>query len=214
MLGYSAAGSAAPPSRRPDSPPPTDPEMISTHEFKRGTRLELDGDPRVIVDMTTQTTAGRGSQTLVRCKLKNLKTGQILDRTFSGGDRVKAPDFEIRPAEYLYDEGGETYYFMDNSSYEQFPLKRKDLEYELGFLRPNDEVRALIFNGACIGIELPQTVDLEVAWAEPGVRGDTVNNALKLCRLETGLELKVPLFVEAGQRIVVDTREARYVRRA
>jgi elongation factor P len=118
--------------------------MISTHEFKRGTRLELDGDPRVIVDMTTQTTAGRGSQTLVRCKLKNLKTGQLLDRTFSGGDRVKAPDFEIRPAEYLY----------------------------------------------------------------------TVNNALKLCRLETGLELKVPLFVEAGQRIVVDTREARYVRRA
>jgi elongation factor P len=181
--------------------------MISTNDFKRGTRIEIDGEPYAISDMTTQTTGGRGGQTLIRCKLRNIKTGALMDRTFS-------PDFEIRPAEYLYDEGGETYYFMDKSTYEQFPLKRKDVEEELPFIRANDEVRALVFNGNCIGIEVPATVELEVVYAEPGVRGDTVNAALKLARVETGLEVKVPLFVEAGDRIVVDTREARYLRRA
>ena len=188
--------------------------MISTNDFKRGTRIEIDGEPYAISDMTTQTTGGRGGQTLIRCKLRNIKTGALMDRTVSGGDRVKSPDFEIRPAEYLYDEGGETYYFMDKSTYEQFPLKRKDVEEELPFIRANDEVRALVFNGNCIGIEVPATVELEVVYAEPGVRGDTVNAALKLARVETGLEVKVPLFVEAGDRIVVDTREARYLRRA
>jgi elongation factor P len=88
------------------------------------------------------------------------------------------------------------------------------VEEELPFIRANDEVRALVFNGNCIGIEVPATVELEVVYAEPGVRGDTVNAALKLARVETGLEVKVPLFVEAGDRIVVDTREARYLRRA
>ena len=127
--------------------------MISTNDFKRGTRIELDGEPYAISDMSTQTTGGRGGQTLIRCKLRNIKTGALIDRTFSGGDRVKSPDFEIRPSEYLYDEGGETYYFMDKSTYEQFPLKRKDVEEELPFIRANDEVRALVFNGNCIGIE-------------------------------------------------------------
>ena len=188
--------------------------MIATHDFKRGTRIELEGDPWVIVDMASQTTGGRGGTTLIRCRVRNLKTGQLSDRTFKGGERVKSPDFEIRMAQYLYDEGGETYYFMDQSSYEQFPLKHKDVEAELPYIRPNDVVRALVFNGNCIGIEVQPTVELTVTYAEPGVRGDTVNNALKLARLETGLELQVPLFVETGDVIVVDSRDGRYVRRA
>jgi elongation factor P len=114
---------------------------------------------------------------------------------------------------YLYDEG-DNCWFMDQASYDQFPLKRADIEYELGFIRANDEVRALVFNGTCIGIDLPLTVTLEITETQPGFRGDTVNNALKPATLETGIEVQVPLFCSRGEKVVVDTRDARYVRRA
>ena len=188
--------------------------MPTTADFKRGLRVELEGEPYVIVEYNTQSASARGGNTLVRAKLRNIKSGQLVERSFKSGERVKSPDFEIRTAQYLYEEGGETFYFMDNETYEQFPLKRGDLEEELLYLRPNDEVRALIFNGACIGIELPQTLVMEVVETEPGVRGDTVNAVTKPATLETGLIVQVPLFVDRGEKIVVDTRDARYVRRA
>lgn len=188
--------------------------MISTAEFKKGVRIELDGEPYAIVECATQSPSARSSNTLVRVKLRNLKTGQLLDRPFKAGERVKTPDFEIRTVQYLYDENGEMYYFMDEESYEQFPLARDGIEEQLGYMRTNDRVRALFFNGECIGIEVPPTVVLKVAKTEPGVKGDTVTNVTKAAILETGAEVHVPLFVEEGDRIVVDTREARYVRRA
>jgi elongation factor P len=188
--------------------------MISTADFKRGLRIELDGDPWQIVDFTQQTASGRGSQTIIRARLKNIKTGQQVERAFRAGDRVKEPDFAIRPSTYSYEEGGETYYFMDTESYEQYPLKREDIESQLGFIRVNDEVRALVFNGQCIGIDVAQSVTLRVAETQPGFKGDTVNAATKPATLETGLVVQVPLFVETDELVVVDTRESRYVRRA
>jgi elongation factor P len=188
--------------------------MLSTSDFKRGVRIELDGDPFSVVDVSRSDPTARGGTTLIRVKLRNIRTGQLLDRTFKDGERLKAPDFEIRPAQYLYAEGGDTHYFMDTETFEQFPLPGEQIAGELAFLRPEDEVRALVFNGACIGIELPNTVTLEVAETQPGSRGDTVTAATKAATLETGLSVQVPLFVNTGDRIVVDTRECRYVRRA
>ena len=127
---------------------------------------------------------------------------------------MREPDFEIRPCQYLYNEMGETYYFMDQESYEQFALNGEDIAYELGFIKENDEVRALIHDGNCIGIEVPSTVIIEVVECELAVRGDTANKVTKAAKMETGLTVQVPLFIEQGQKIVVDTRESRYLRRA
>jgi len=188
--------------------------MASTTELKRGMRIELDGDPYVVLELSSQSPSARGAATLIKTKLRNLRTKQQVARTFKAGERFKLPDFEIRSCQYLYDENGETYYFMDESNYEQYPIPREMIEYELGFLLANDSVRAMFFDGQCIGIEVPPTVELEVVECEPGVRGDTATHATKAARLETGLELQVPLFVNQGDRLVIDTRDARYVRRA
>ena len=188
--------------------------MPTTSDLKKGMRIAMDGDPYAIVDVQTQTPSARGAATLVKTKLRNLRTKQLVSKTFKAGERFEDPDFEIRPCQYLYDEGGETYYFMDSENYEQHPVVREMIEYELGFLLPNAEVRAVFFEGQCIGIEVPPTVELRVTECEPGVRGDTATHATKAATLETGLEVQVPLFVEEGQLLVIDTREARYVRRA
>jgi len=188
--------------------------MISTADFKRGVRLEIDGEPYALHDYTNQSPSARGGNTLVKTKLRNLRTGQLIDKTFKSGERIKIPDFEIRDVQYLYDEGGETHYFMDTESYEQFGLHVDSVKNELAYLRPNDPCRALVYNGDCIGIEVPHTVTLEVTETEPGARGDTVSNATKSATLETGLEVQVPLFVNSGEKIIIDTREQRYVKRA
>jgi elongation factor P len=188
--------------------------MATTSDLKKGMRIELDGDPYVVVEYSTQSPSARGAATLIKAKLRNLRTKQLLSRTFKAGERVKEPDFEIRACQYLYDEGGETFYFMDDENYEQYPVPRESIEYELGFIRPNDPARAVIFDGEVIGIEVANTVVLEVAECEPAVKGDTVSSVTKTARLETGLEVQVPLFVAPGDKLVIDTRDARYVRRA
>jgi elongation factor P len=188
--------------------------MPSTSDLKKGTRIELDGTPYAVVDIAVQSPSARGAATLVKTKLRNLRNKQLISKTFKSGERLKDPDFEIRPCQYIYEEGGETYYFMDSENYEQFPLKKDDIAYELGFVLPNDQVRAVFFDGECIGIEVPNTVELTVAECDPGVKGDTVTNVTKNAKLETGLEIQVPLFINPGDKLVVDTREARYIRRA
>jgi elongation factor P len=187
--------------------------MATTADLKRGLRIDLESEPFTVLDYKNQSPSARGGTTLVKVKVRSLKTGQQSDITFKAGDVIKLADFEVRPSTYVYADG-DAHYFMDQESYEQFPLMLADIEYELGFLRPNDECRALLFQGSCIGIELPHTVVLTVVQCDPGVKGDTVANVTKPARLETGLEVPVPLFVNEGDQIVVDTREARYVKRA
>ena len=187
---------------------------MQASEFKKGTRVELEGEPYVVVEYSTQSPSARGAATLVKAKLRNLRTKQLISQTFKASDTLREPDFELRPCQYLYDEGGETYYFMDDENYEQYPVKRADIEREIGFLKANDPVRVMMFQERVIGIELPHTVILEVTDCEPAVKGDTVTNVTKTAKMETNLEIQVPLFVEQGDKLVVDTRESRYVRRA
>lgn len=188
--------------------------MASTSDFKKGFRIEIDGEPYQIVDTTTQTPSARGGSTLVKTRMRNMITGQLLSRNFKSGEHIKEPDIEKRSVQYLYDEGGDTYYFMDEITYEQFPLKRPDIEYELDFILPNTSVTAVFYDGRCIGLELPNTMELTVTRCDPAVRGDTVNNVTKAAELETGLEVQVPLFINEGEQLVIDTRDGRYVRRA
>lgn len=188
--------------------------MITANDAKKGTRVEIGGDPYTVVDMGKRSPSARGASSLVDLKLRNLRTKQLLSRTFKASDKLKQPDFEIRSAQYLYAEGMDTHHFMDLDTYEQFPLTTEQIEVELGYILPNDEVRAMVFEGQCIGIEIDNTVTLEITDCDPGVKGDTVTNVTKPATLETGLEIQVPLFIERGQKIVVDTREARYIRRA
>ncbi len=177
-------------------------------------RIAMEGDPYVIVEVQTQTPTARGAATLVKTKLRNLRTEQLLSRSFKAGEKFEEPDFEIRGCQYLYDEVGEIYYFMDDESYEQYAVARKIINDKLGFILPNDKVRVVFFEGQVIGIEVPNTVELDVVETEPAVKGDTVNAVTKSATLETGLEVQVPMFVSQGDRLIIDTREARYVRRA
>jgi len=162
----------------------------TTTELRRGIRIELEGDPYLVVEISTQTPSARGATTLVKTKLRNLKTKQLSSRTFKAGERFKVPDFEIRACQYLYDEGGTTFYFMDETTYEQHPIQRESIEHELGYLLPNATVRAYFFEGQCIAIEVQPTVVLEVVECEPGFRGDTATHTTKPARLETGLEVR------------------------
>jgi elongation factor P len=188
--------------------------MAAAGDFKKGTRVEIDGAPFVVVDLSRRTPSARGASTLVTAKLRNLQTKQLLTRTYKASERLKEPDFEYRNCQYLYDEGGKAYHFMDAETYEQFSLSSEEVEAEAGFLLPNDTVRAMFFEGRCIGIEVENTVVLEVSDCEPAVKGDTVNNITKSAVMETGLEVQVPLFVNIGDKIIVDTRDIRYIKRA
>jgi elongation factor P len=188
--------------------------MATTNDFKRGLRIEIDGDPWRVLEIATKTPSARGAQTLVKVKVRNIRTKQVLEKTFKAGETIKLPDFEIKPCQYLYDDGDGSYFFMDENSYEQFPLEHSVIAYELGFIRPSDSIRAMFFDGECIGIEIENNVTLEVTQTDPGVKGDTVNNVTKRALLETGLEIQVPLFVNEGDKLLIDTRESRYIKRA
>jgi len=188
--------------------------MTPASDLKRGHRIQVDNDAFAVVDVQTQSATARGGNTLVRLKLRNLRTGQLLDRSFKSNERLPQPDFERRPVQFLYQEGEETFHFMDTGSYEQFALQREVIADEVGYLKPDDEVRATFLDGICIGFELPASVELKVTQTEPGARGDTVSNVTKPATLETGLVVQVPLFVNEGDAIVVDTRDGRYVKRA
>ena len=188
--------------------------MPTTSDFKRGMLIEMDGDPYAVETVSVQTPSARGAATLVRAKLRNLRSKQLISKTFKAGERVKEPDYEIRPCQYLYEEGGETFYFMDDVTYDQSGMSKEAIEYELGFLRPNDPCRLIFFDGTPIGIQLPNTVVLGVAETEPALKGDTVTNVTKTATMETGLEVQVPLFVSRDDELIIDTRDARYIRRS
>lgn len=187
---------------------------MTTSDLRRGFRIELEGDPYVVVDLSTQSPSARGSTTLVKTKLRNLRTKQLVNHTFKAGERLKEPNFEFRNCQYLYRDSDGGYCFMDNETYDQFFINSEAIADEIGYLRENDAVKALFFDGDCIGIEVPPTVTLSVKECEPGVRGDTVTAATKNATLETGLAVQVPLFVNPGDNLVIDTRECRYIRRA
>jgi elongation factor P len=155
---------------------------------------------------------GKGGA-FVRTRLKNLDSGAVVDRTFRAGEKMPRVHTETKSVQYLYDAGDEVV-FMDTESYEQISLPHGELESELPFMQPASSVMLLLVDGRPAGVDLPASVELSVVETEPGVKGDTVSNVTKPAKLETGAVVQVPLFVNVGDRIKVDTRERRYISRA
>ena len=186
--------------------------MISTSDFKRGVRIELDGDPYVILDVQHQSKTARGSGSFVNVKVRNLKTGQMLDRSFRSGERVDQPDFQLRQAQYLYRQG-DAFFFLDQENYEQYELEIKQVGEASGYLTDGLMVRAMLFRGDIIGVELPDTVELRVVETDPVVKGATATARGKLAKLETGLEITVPEYLSAGEVVKVDTRDGHFLAR-
>ena len=185
-------------------------ETISTAQFKNGMHIELDGHVFKIVEFQ-HVKPGKGGA-FVRTRLKNVESGAVVDKTFRAGEKMPRVHTETRSVQYLYD-GGDEVVFMDEESFEQISLPRREVEGELDFLQPSSSVMLLTLDGRPGGIELPTSVELDVVETEPGVKGDTVSNVTKPATLETGAVVQVPLFVNVGDRIKVDTRERRYISR-
>jgi elongation factor P len=186
-------------------------ETVNTNQFRNGMHIELEGSVWRIVEFQ-HVKPGKGGA-FVRTKLKNLDSGAVVDKTFRAGERFSRIHTEVKSAQYLYDAGDEVV-FMDEGTYEQFNLARDAVADVLDFLEPSSSVQVLTVDGRPAGVQLPASVELTVTETEPGVKGDTVSNVTKPATLETGAVVQVPLFVNAGDRIKVDTRERRYISRA
>jgi elongation factor P len=184
--------------------------MIDVNDLRKGVTFTLDGQLYKVLDYS-HNKPGRGNAT-IRTKLVNLKTGVNLERTFQSGDRVQDIRLDHHMVQYLYRDG-DLYYFMDTGTYEQTPLNAASLGDNVKFLRENMEAKLTFYEGQPIDIELPASVDLEVVESEPGIRGDTATGANKFVTTETGLRVQVPLFVNVGDTIKVDTRTGAYLTR-
>lgn len=185
--------------------------MISSNDFRTGTTIELDGQIfRVIEFMHVK--PGKGAA-FVRTKLKNVKTGGVKEQTFRAGEKVQTARIDTREMQYLYNDG-DLYTFMDTETFEQIQISREQLDYELNFLKENMNCYIVMHAGETIGIDLPNTVELEVTETEPGIKGDTAQGGSKSATVETGYSLSVPLFVNEGDRLLIDTRTGAYISRA
>lgn len=185
--------------------------MISTSEFKTGLTIELDNEVWQILEFQ-HVKPGKGAA-FVRSKLKNLRNGNIQEKTFRTTEKVARAHVETRKMQYLYQSGSE-YAFMDNESYEQITLSEAQIKNELNYLLENMTVNIMMYQGEILGIELPNTVELEVVETEPGIRGDTASGGSKPATLETGLVVQVPFFINVGDKLIIDTRSGEYVSRA
>jgi elongation factor P len=185
--------------------------MISTNQFKNGMHIEVDGTVYRIVEFQ-HVKPGKGGA-FVRTKLKALESGGVVDKTFRAGEKMPRVHTETTNVTYLYMDGADVI-MMDSESFEQISLPADSVTEELRFMKENDTVQLLLVDGKPSALQLPASVELEVVETEPGVKGDTVSNVTKPATLETGAVVTVPMFVNIGERIRVDTREARYISRA
>jgi elongation factor P len=181
--------------------------MISTGELRKGVAIELDGDLWQILDYH-HIKMGRGSAQ-VRITLRNIKRGQTIERSFQAGTKWPRAQMERRPVQFLYRDGDD-FHFMDTDSYDQFTLRADQLDDAVHFLKDGMTLDRTAYQGETIGVELPVTVDLAVSSTEPGFAGDTAQGARKPATLETGLVVQVPLFVNEGDTVRVDTRTGEY----
>ena len=186
--------------------------MINVTELKRGDVLEIDSDPWQVVDVASQTPSARGASMLVKAKLKNLRSGQSLAKTWRGGEMVATAEVDERPVQFLYRQGGE-FVFMDLASYDQTTLREDVLGDAVGYLTENLELEIVLFQERVIAVELPPVVELTVIDTAPAIKGSTAQAQLKRATVETGIEVLVPAYLESGERIRVDTRDGRFVAR-
>lgn len=184
--------------------------MISTNEFRTGLTVEIDGELFQIIDFQ-HVKPGKGAA-FVRTKLKNLLSGSIVEKTFRAGEKIAKAHVERKQMQYLYNDG-DLYYFMDTDTFEQLPIGKDVVEDEKKFLKDNMVLDIAMHGSTIIGIELPNFVELEVTETEPGIKGDTATGATKNAIVETGAIVQVPLFINVGDVLRVDTRTGGYMTR-
>ncbi len=183
--------------------------QVSTAEFKKGLKIVFDGQPYTIVEFQ-HVKPGKGGA-FVRTKLRHMKLGKVIDNTFRSGEKVELVDFEERHMQYLYRD--DRYHFMDTETYEQLSLSEDEVGDAREFLREDTEVDVLVIDGSPAAVALPNFVELAIAKTEPGVRGDTAQGGTKSATLETGAVVQVPLFLNEGDIVKVDTRTGEYLSR-
>jgi elongation factor P len=185
--------------------------MISTNQLKSGNHIDVDGTVFKVLEFQ-HVNPGKGAA-FVRTKLRRSSDGAVIDRTFRAGEKFRSVRTEVRRMQFLYSDGQDAH-FMDSGSYEQVAVPQSQLEEELRWTKPNDEVEVLYIDNEVGGVQMPSAVDLEVTETEPGLRGDTASGGgNKPATLETGATIQVPLFVAVGDRVRVDTRSGKYMSR-
>jgi elongation factor P len=184
--------------------------MYESSDIRKGLKIQMDGNPYTVVEFQF-VKPGKGTA-FTRTKIKNLKTGAVLDRTFRSGEKLEPANIEEREMQFLYQEG-DNYHFMDNATYDQSFISADDIGDSGQFMPDNLNVNVMFFDDAPIGVTLPNFVELEVAHTEPGVKGDTASGATKPATLTTGAVINVPLFVEEGETLKIDTRTSEYIER-
>jgi elongation factor P len=187
--------------------------LIEAINVKRKMFFEFENTPYYCLDVEVSTPTARGGQTLVRLKMRNLLTRAVFDKTFKAGDKFKEPDLEMVEASYLYSDG-EGSHFLDQESFDTHSLSADMIGNALDYLIEGALIQLHKFNGNPIGLQLPEKVELEVTYTEPGARGDTSGNVTKLARLQTGLEIKVPLYIQVGEKVKVYTETRDFAGRA
>jgi elongation factor P len=185
-------------------------ETISTNQFRNGAAIRVDGK-RFTIMYFQHVKPGKGGA-FVRTRLRNLDTGAVIERTFRAGEKVESVRTESRPMQFLYRDG-DLFYFMDSGTYEQLAIPVEIIGEAAGFIVPNGEAKVLSADGEVVSVEPPAHVDLEVAETDPGLKGDTATGGSKPATLETGVVVQVPLFVNVGERVRVDTRTNEYLTR-
>ena len=185
--------------------------MLSAGDFRNGSTFELDGNVVSIVEFQ-HVKPGKGAA-FVRAKIKNVMTGAVLEKTFNPTEKVQEAQIERKDMQYLYNDG-DLYYFMDNETFEQIPINASVLGDNFKFVKENMVCKVLSYKGNVFGVEPPLFVELVITQTDAGFKGDTATNATKPATLETGAEIKVPLFIEEGEKIKIDTRTGEYLERA
>lgn len=185
--------------------------MISASDFRKGVTFEINGQPHVILDFQ-HVKPGKGAA-FVRTKYKNILTGATREEAFNPSDKFPKAHIDTRQMQYLYNDG-ELYYFMDQDTYDQIPLSEETVEDAIKFLRENDTATVKFYKGEAFLVEAPNFVKLKIVETEPGVKGDTATNVTKAATVETGAVVQVPIFIEEGELIQIDTRTGEYLGRA
>jgi len=184
--------------------------LISSNDFKTGVSVEIDGDAYIVVEFQ-HVKPGKGAA-FVRAKMRNLRTGSVVERTFNAGEKMPKAHLDRRNMQYLYHDG--TYYvFMDNENYEQSLLSEEQMADSKNYLIENMNISILLFKGDIIGVDLPAQVELEVVETEPGIKGDTASGGNKPATLQTGAVVRVPFFINVGDVIRVNTKSGEYIER-
>jgi len=188
--------------------------LIGANELKKKLLIEIDGQPFNVLEVFFATPTARGASTMVRTKLKNLLNGAVLEKTFRTSEKFQEPDVEIANVSYLYSDA-EGFHFMDEASYEQFSLPTERVGDDSVYLKEGVNLQIFKYNGNPVSLELPQYVELEITYCEPGLRGDTAaGGATKVAKLQTGLEVRVPLFMKEGEKVRVNTQTGEVAGRA